>query len=107
MHWDQEIGIPMAGGRDDGEWARSGEASAYREIGELLLRADELEDTLRVMETDPGLREPGSPVSSPEAIRRLEARLRSERAKIEELERRGAIRYDEVERAIRLSDAMG
>lgn len=106
MDWDQEIGIPMAGGRQDAEWVRSGEGSAHRRIGELLLRVDEMEDTLRLME-DGSAPFRAAPDASPDAVRRLEARIRADRARIEDLERRGAIRYDEVERAIRLSDAMG
>lgn len=105
MDWDQDVGIPMAGRRDDGEWVRSGEGSKYREIGELLLRVDELEDTLQLMDRDPDARTAEG--ARREDRRLLEERIRSERAKIEALERRGGIRYDEVERAIRLADAMG
>ena len=106
MEWDQDIGMPMAGRRDDGEWARSGEASRYREIGELLLRVDEMEDTLRSMQSRPPTPEEVE-FAEPDAVRRLEARIRAERVRIDELERRGAIQYDQIERAIRLSDTMG
>ncbi len=106
MHRDQEIELPTAGG-EDGEWVRSGEGRAHREIGELLLRVDELEDTLHVMESRPELHDDERFGTGPAALRRIEAQIRTERAKIEELERRGPIRYDAVERAIRLSDAIG
>lgn len=106
MHWDQDVGMPVAGERADGERVRRDEASVHREIGELLLHVDELEDTLQVMEAHPEIRLAGGREPR-EARRRLEDRIRAERAKIEALERRGAIRYDEIERAIRLSETMG
>jgi chaperonin cofactor prefoldin len=106
MHWDQDVGMPMAGERADGERVRRDDASVHREIGELLLHVDELEDTLQVMEARPEIRVDTGPEPPRETMRRLEDRIRAERAKIQALERRGAIQYDEIERAIRLSETM-
>lgn len=107
MRMDQDIGIPMPDRRDDGAWLRSSEAGKFREIGELLLRVDEMEDTLRLLETEPPTRAEAGVSSRPETMRRLEEQIQAERARLGEMERCGAMQYDQIERAIRLSEAMG
>ena len=107
MRGDQDVGIPLPDRRDDGSWARSSEASRFREIGELMLRVDEMEDTLNVMNSEPGGSSMTGGPPRHELIRRLESRIRAERARLGEMERTGAMEYDQIERAIRLSEAMG
>lgn len=105
MTGDHEIGTPEEVERNEDARVRSGAGSAYREIGELLLQVDELEDTLRAMEARPRVRGEEVGASPGDAMRRLEQRLRTGRARIEALERRGTIPYREVERAMRVADA--
>ena len=87
---------------DRGPDARAGEAgedpSEVRRAAEKLLLMDELEDTLE------RARGGGNP---PEQVRALERRLSVERASVQEMERRGALRYEEMERAMEAVDRSG
>jgi hypothetical protein len=95
---DREIGIGTFG-RD----AHADDAHAVarnRRIGELLLRADEMEETLETLRTEPADAplQPGR--SREESLRALERRARLERERLETLARREPIDYDAVARAM-------
>lgn len=87
---------------DRGADARTGEgrgdSEQVRRAAEKLLLVDEIEDTLE------RARGGGEP---PERVRALERRLSVERASVQELERRGALRYEEMARALDAVDRSG
>ena len=87
---------------DRGTDARGGEArgesAEARQAAEKLLLVDELEDTLE------RARDGGEP---PDRVRALERRLSAERASVRDLERRGALRYEEMARAMEAVDRSG
>ncbi len=100
--YDREIGLESSGARDDGA-PLLGALSAYRKIGELLLDADELEETIRECQEHPQAMA-RTPESLGSVIRMLEHRLSVDRTKIEVLEQLGAIDYERVERAMMHDD---
>lgn len=102
---DREIGIGTF--RDDAPPDDRGAVERNRRIGEMLLLADEVEETLHTLraapEADPI--EPGRPRA--ETLRALERRARRERERVQALERTSRIDYEAVARAMPLPDAMG
>lgn len=98
---DREIGVgpwwPGAPRDDDPEVTR------HRRIGELLLRADEIEETLDALRCEPGALPLRPGESREETLRALEWRARMERGKAEALDRMESLDYAAVERALRLS----
>jgi hypothetical protein len=98
---DREVGLGEVS-RDQG-----GRVDRHREAGDLLLRVDELEETLeelRGRDSDAPLR-PGE--SRAETLHALEERLAAERARLHALEQGEGLQYDSISRAMLLSDAMG
>lgn len=99
---DREIGI---GGFRRGAAADDEDAVARnRRIGELMLLADEMEETVDVLRADSGSDplQPGR--SREETLRTLERRSRRERERLESLARREPIDYGAVARAMPLPD---
>jgi|GEM_PF-2934940 len=95
---DREIGIgtfPRRAAADD-----VGAVERNRRIGELLLLADEMEETLDRLrsDADDAPLQPGR--SREETLRALELRSRRERERLETLERLGSIDYHAVARAM-------
>lgn len=100
---DREIGIRPIGGapRDDAGQEEN------RRMGELLLRVDELEETLDTLRSTPEVFPllPGE--EREEILRTLERRTQAERARAEALQHGERVDYDAIERAMRLADAAG
>jgi hypothetical protein len=99
---DREVGFGDTP-RDDAD----GGTDRHRRAGDLLLRVDEMEETLQALRDAP----PDAPLrpgeSREETLHALEGRLAAERARLEALEHGGGLRYDDITRAMLLSDAMG
>ncbi|HEX2188898.1 MAG TPA: hypothetical protein VHG51_08375 [Longimicrobiaceae bacterium] len=102
---DREIGIGSF--RRDAPADDTGAVERNRRIGEMLLLADEVEETLHALRAAPDAEpiEPGRPRE--ETLRALERRARLERDRVHALERSSRIDYGAVARAMPLSDAMG
>lgn len=102
---DREIGI--GGGLRRGAAADDTAAvERNRRIGEMLLLADEMEETVDVLRSErrPDPLQPGR--SREETLRALELRTQAERRRLEALESQGVIDYDAVARAMPMSDGM-
>ncbi|HLL48919.1 MAG TPA: hypothetical protein VK399_19615 [Longimicrobiaceae bacterium] len=102
---DREIGI--GGGFRRGAAADdAGAVERNRRIGEMLLLADEMEETVDVLRSDrrPDPLQPGR--SREDTLRALELRSQAERRRLEALERQGVIDYDAVARAMPVRDEM-
>ena len=98
---DREVPFPQTAMRDDG---RSNNA---RRIGELLLSIDEMEETLQALEDSRESLPLPAEGEDRFLLRSLEVRLAVDRAKLRTLQEMGAVRYDEIDRAMRVSDLMG
>jgi hypothetical protein len=96
--YDREVGLGSPETRDDGAPLLSA-PYAYRKIGELLLDADELEETIRECREHPQA-VTRTPESLGSVVRRLEHRLSIDRMKMEVLEQLGAMDYERIDRAM-------
>lgn len=101
---DREIGL--SGIRRGVPADDAGAVERNRRIGEMLLLADEMEETLDSLRAEPGTAplQPGR--SRDETLRVLERRSRMERERVETMLRAQAIDYDAVARSMPTPDAM-
>lgn len=102
---DREIGIgsfPHDVPADD-----AGAVERNRRIGEMLLLADEVEETLHTLRAEPDAEpiEPDRPRA--ETLLALERRARRERERVQALERSSRIDYEAVGRAMPPSAPLG
>lgn len=102
---DREIGIGD-GFRRGSAADDAGAVERNRRIGEMLLLADEMEETVDVLRSEgrPDALQPGR--SREETLRALERRMQAERSRVDALERQGVIDYDAVARAMPHRDSM-
>lgn len=107
MDMDMDLGLHPQARRDDGRTTGDAEPPHPRRVGEMLLELDELEETLRSMEDFPAQRPVRAGESREDAVRTIEAKIRARRERIDELQGRGEVRYDEIDRAMRVAEAMG
>jgi len=95
------VPLQQTTGRDDG-WT-----VAARQIGELLLSIDEMEETLQTFEEKRESWPLPAETDDRYLVHSLERRLAEDRTKLRVLQEMGAVRYDEIERAMRVAELMG
>lgn len=102
---DREIGIGD-GFRRGSAADDAGAVERNRRIGEMLLLADEMEETVDALRSEgrPDPLQPGR--SREETLRELERRSQAERRRLDALERQGVIDYGAVARAMPHRDEM-
>lgn len=99
MH-DREVLLHRTAARDDGRNV------AARQIGELLLSIDEMEETIQAFEETRESWPLPAETDDRYLVRSLERRVAADRAKLRALQDLGAVRYDEIEQAMRVADLM-
>lgn len=98
---DQEVEIGSPGERDDGSELLLPVPFHYGRIGELLLEADELEETLETARRRPEVLSTRCGETPESVLHRVERLLDRDHVKITVLEEMGALHYGRIEQAMR------